>query len=61
MSDILQTAKKQVENGVSLGADQVEVYIVSQSQARKIYLSAHPMAQKNNKENDDFEDKQPAA
>ena len=41
MSDILQVAKKQVEYGVSLGADQVEVYIVSQSQARLNVSNAH--------------------
>ncbi len=41
MSDILSVAKKQVEYGVSLGADQVEVYVVNQSQARLNISNAH--------------------
>jgi len=41
MSDILAVAKKQVEYGVSLGADQVEVYVVNQSQSRLNISNAH--------------------
>lgn len=39
--DILSAAKKGVEHGVSLGADQVEIYVVNQSQVRINVRKSH--------------------
>ena len=41
MSDILSAAKKNVDYGVSLGADQIEIYVVNQNQARLNVRNAH--------------------
>ena len=41
MSDILSAAKKNVDYGVSLGADQIEIYVVNQNQSRLNVRNAH--------------------